>query len=182
MPHPHPGPVLSRGPKEPANSCSCQEQRGQLLAGSGGGGHWLLILMQYPSIRISPGRTKGYPHSLAPSFKIRLCRGPRGQESGKKLGLTAWGICPGKRETLGCGLSPVWLCPHSKLGATILWLAGHTEQTFFYATILVVCSPAWYLEHLPEIRHRLWDSAAISAGLLLPLTEATAQACPPAKR
>ena len=57
------------------------------------------------SIRISPGRTKGYPHSLAPSFKIRLCRGPRGQELGKKLGLTAWGICPGKRETLGCGLN-----------------------------------------------------------------------------
>lgn len=66
---------------------------------------------------------------------------------------------------------------HSKLGATTLGLAGHTEQTFFYATMFVVGSPAWYLGHLPEIRHRLWDSAAISAGVLLPLTEATAWAC-----
>lgn len=42
--------------------------------------------------------------------------------------------------------------------------------------MFVVGSPAWYLGHLPEIRHRLWDSAAISAGVL-PLTEATAGAC-----
>ena len=32
-PHPHPRPGLSGGPKEPANSCSYQEQRGQLLRG-----------------------------------------------------------------------------------------------------------------------------------------------------
>lgn len=30
----------------------------------------------------------------------------------------------------------------------------------FYATMFVVGSPAWYLGHLPEVRHRLWDSAA----------------------
>lgn len=42
-------------------------------------------------------------------------------------------------------------------GPAGLWLAGHTEQTFFLRNHFCGGSPAWYLGHLPEIRPCLWD-------------------------
>lgn len=96
------------------------------------------------------------------------------QDRGQQRGFS-WqpgASCPGKRDTLGCGHSTAWISALSWPSVTVLWLAGHAEQTRFTQPALW-----WALLRGSGTsagnQARLWGSTAASAGLLLPLAEAT---------
>lgn len=54
--------------------------------------------------------------------------------------------CPARRDTLGCGHRTAWISTLTRPSATVLWLAGHAEQTRF-------TQPALWWALLPGI----WD-------------------------
>lgn len=95
-----------------------------------------------PSAKPGPGRERGAVCCGPPARS----RGRVPQESEKRLLLTARAGYPGRREALGCGLASAWIFAPSRPSVTVLWLAGHAEQTCFTQPVL------WYAL-LPGI----WD-------------------------
>lgn len=114
--------------------------------------------------------------------RLNYAEAPRNRSQGKKLGLTAWGICPGKGDSglraqpcLALSTLQSWVQP--SCGWQVTLSRPFFTQPFLWCALLPgiwdICRKSGTVCGIP---------AAISAGLLLPLTEATAQACLPSKR